>query len=83
MHKMVERGLLKGHSRKVEGKEEEGGERMKMKGAGIEMKSLKVKGSESIYMVNMLVWGPAFFSSSALLMAYYVQRALVDMYGSD
>ena len=74
---MVERGSLKSHTR-CNGKEKGG---MKLKGAGIEMKSMRVKGGKNVYMVNMLTWGPAFFSSSALLMAYYVQRALKDMYG--
>ena len=85
---------MKPHSRTTSGKEvkepgngeekerEGAGERLIMKGAGIDMKNLRIKGSENVYMVNIFVWGPGFFSSSALLMATFVQRALEGMYGN-
>ena len=82
MKRLHERGVLKGHSRAM-GKEggEEGEKRLELQGAAIDMKTMKVKGSKTIYMVNMLVWGPSFFTSSALLMAFFVQRAFKDLYG--
>jgi hypothetical protein len=45
-------------------------------GAAVDMKTFRVIGSRHIYMANMLLWGPGFFTSSAFLMASIVERLL-------
>jgi hypothetical protein len=40
------------------------------------MKTFRAIGSRHIYMANMLLWGPGFFTSSVFLMASIVERLL-------
>lgn len=50
------------------------------KGADIDMATLRLPGANNIYVANMLLWGPGFFTSSAFLMATCVARILATMF---
>ncbi|NOX83763.1 MAG: hypothetical protein GXP06_12425 [Alphaproteobacteria bacterium] len=45
-------------------------------GAAVDMKTFRAIGAKNIYLANMLLWGPGFFTSSAYLMASVVERLL-------
>jgi FAD-NAD(P)-binding len=45
-------------------------------GAAVDMKTFRATGAKNIYLANMLLWGPGFFTSSAYLMASVVERLL-------
>jgi hypothetical protein len=49
-------------------------------GAMIDMATLRAVGSRSIYVANMFLWGPGFFTSSAFIMATIVERILNAIY---
>jgi len=48
-------------------------------GAAVDMKTYRAEGSRNIYLANMLLWGPGYFTSSAFLMASAVKGALQAM----
>lgn len=66
---LVRRGKLESYSR--------GGE--SMPGAAVNMSNYLAKGSRSIYVANMLLWGPGIFTSSARMMARVVERIVDDL----
>jgi hypothetical protein len=45
-------------------------------GIAVDMRSFRAEGSRNIYIANMLLWGPGFFTSSAFMMATIVERLL-------
>lgn len=45
-------------------------------GVAVDMRSFRAEGSRNIYIANMLLWGPGFFTSSAFMMATIVERLL-------
>ena len=47
-----------------------------MDGAAVDMATFRAKGARSIFLANMLLWGPGFFTSSAIMMATIVERLL-------
>ncbi len=47
-----------------------------LEGAAVDMQSFRLEGATNIYLANMLLWGPGFFTSSAFMMATVVERAL-------
>jgi hypothetical protein len=47
----------------------------------VDMATSRAIGSRSIYVANMFLWGPGFFTSSAFIMATIVERILRAMYG--
>ncbi|MFZ4807223.1 MAG: FAD/NAD(P)-binding protein [Hyphomicrobiaceae bacterium] len=49
-------------------------------GAAVDMTTLRAEGARNIYLANMLLWGPGFFTSSAFLMATLVERILRGMF---
>ncbi len=51
------------------------------KGAALDMASFRATGARNIYLANMLLWGPGFFTSSAFMMAEVVRRILEGLYG--
>lgn len=53
-----------------------------MEGAAVDMQTFRPIGAKQIYMANMLLWGPGFFTSSAYLMASIVERILPVMFES-
>jgi hypothetical protein len=50
------------------------------KGAAVDMKTFRVRGARSIFLANMLLWGPGFFTSSAYMMAAVMERMLSEMF---
>ena len=52
----------------------------KMQGADVDIKSFRLNGAKNIYMANMFLWGPGFFTSSALLMATIVEQILESLF---
>lgn len=49
-------------------------------GASVDMSTFRATGSRSIYIANMLLWGPGFFTSSAFMMAFVVEKILRAIY---
>jgi len=49
-------------------------------GAAVDMATFRAKHAKNIYIVNMLLWGPGFFTSSAFMMALVVERLLEKMF---
>lgn len=45
-------------------------------GAAVDMNTYRLTGAKNIYLANMLLWGPGFFTSSAYLMAVVAERIL-------
>ena len=45
-------------------------------GIDVDMETFRCRGSRRIYAANMFLWGPGFFTSSAIIMATVVQRLL-------
>lgn len=52
-------------------------------GASVDMSTFCAVGSRSIYVANMFLWGPGFFTSSAYTMATVIQQILRAMYHSE
>lgn len=52
-------------------------------GASVDMATFRATGSRSIYVANMFLWGPGFFTSSAFTMATVVERILRAIYQPD
>jgi len=50
-------------------------------GAAVDMTTFRAKGASNIYLANMFLWGPGFFTSSAFLMATIVERLLDGVFG--
>ena len=53
---------------------------IRMAGAAVDMRSFRALGARSIYLANMLLWGPGFFTSSAFMMATVVERLLDGLF---
>lgn len=66
------RGLLKSYKRNG----------MPSKGASVDMNTFCIEGASNIYLANMLLWGPGFFTSSAYMMATVVERLLTNLFAS-
>jgi len=49
-------------------------------GASVDMSTFRATGSRSIYIANMFLWGPGFFTSSAFMMATVVEQILRAIY---
>lgn len=49
-------------------------------GAAVDMASYRLTGARHIYLANMLLWGPGFFTSSAYLMAMVTDRILLSAF---
>ena len=52
-------------------------------GADVDMRTFRASGAANIYLANMLLWGPGFFTSSAFMMAVIVKRILQAVYPSS
>lgn len=52
-------------------------------GASVDMKTFRSNGSRNIYVANMMLWGPGFFTSSAFMMALVAERALKAMFATE
>jgi hypothetical protein len=52
-------------------------------GADVDMSTSRTIGSQSIYLANMFLWGPGFFTSSAFTMATIVERLLRALYREE
>ncbi len=50
-----------------------------MPGADVDMQSFRLPGTTNIYMANMFLWGPGFFTSSAITMAVIAERIVNDL----
>lgn len=48
-------------------------------GIAVDMKTFRAKGMRHVYVANMLLWGPGFFTSSAFMMATVIERMLAAM----
>ena len=53
-----------------------------MPGASVDMTSFRLVGANNIYLANMLLWGPGFMTSSALLMSMIVERIVESLESS-
>jgi hypothetical protein len=49
-------------------------------GVSVDMTSFRATGSRAIYVANMFLWGPGFFTSSAYRMASVVNQILLGLY---
>ncbi len=70
---LVERGHL--HPYRRDG--------IEMNGAAVDMGTFRAKGARNIYLANMLLWGPGFFTSSAFMMATIAERALKAIFAES
>jgi hypothetical protein len=52
-------------------------------GAAVDMRSFRAEGSHHVHVLNMLLWGPGFFTSSAFVMAQLASRLLDGLYGPE
>lgn len=52
-------------------------------GASVDMKSFRANGARNIYVANMMLWGPGFFTSSAFMMAIVVERMLESLFATE
>ena len=50
-----------------------------MPGAEVDMTSFRLNDADNIYLANMLLWGPGFFTSSAITMAMVAERIVDDL----
>ncbi|HEY5801085.1 MAG TPA: FAD/NAD(P)-binding protein [Burkholderiaceae bacterium] len=50
-------------------------------GADADLATLRATGARDIYLVNMYLWGPGLYTSSAFMMATLVERLLRGLYG--
>lgn len=53
---------------------------VRLPGADVDMTTFRAKGARNIYLANMMLWGPGFFTSSAFMMATIVERLLSRMF---
>jgi len=67
-----EAGLLRPYSR-------DGAE---LPGADVDLANFRARGSRHVYVANMFLWGPGFFTSSAFMMATIVERLLDQMFAA-
>ncbi|MEM1432704.1 MAG: FAD/NAD(P)-binding protein [Pseudomonadota bacterium] len=51
----------------------------KMPGAAVKFPSMLAQGTDSIYLANMLLWGPGYFTSSAYTMATIVDQIVTHI----
>lgn len=49
-------------------------------GASVDMSTFRATGSRSVYVANMFLWGPGFFTSSAFMMATVIEKILRAIY---
>jgi hypothetical protein len=49
-------------------------------GIAVDMASYRALGTRAVHVAGMMLWGPAFFTSSAYLAARVVERALGAMF---
>ncbi len=54
-----------------------------MNGAAVDMQTFRAEGARNIYLANMLLWGPGFFTSSAFMMATVVERTLKAIFSKS
>ncbi len=66
---MAEKGLLRPYGR----------DGSTMLGADVDMQSFRLPGTANIYMANMFLWGPGFFTSSAIVMATIAERIVNEL----
>ena len=50
-------------------------------GIAVDLQTGRAAGTRAVYLAGMMLWGPAFFTSSAFLTARMVERALAAMFG--
>ena len=67
---MVKRGLMESYKR----------DDIDLPGALVDPTSFRLPASQNIYLANMFLWGPTFFTSSARTMATIVEKVLSQMY---
>jgi hypothetical protein len=53
---------------------------VELDGADVDMASFRARGSRNIFVANMFLWGPGFFTSSAFMMASIVERLLTVIF---
>ena len=53
---------------------------VELDGADVDMASFRARGSRNIFVANMVLWGPGFFTSSAFMMAAIVERLLTAIF---
>ena len=63
-------GLLRAYSRDA----------AELDGADVDMANFRARGSRNIFVANMFLWGPGFFTSSAFMMASIVERLLTAIF---
>lgn len=68
--KMVQKGLMQSYSC--------GGD--KMPGADVNMDNFLLTGSKNNHLASMLLWGPGFYTSGAIIMATIVDRILKSLF---
>jgi uncharacterized NAD(P)/FAD-binding protein YdhS len=51
-------------------------------GCDVDMSSFRTAGAQNIYIANMMLWGPGFFTSSTFMMATVVERLLENLFNS-
>lgn len=68
---LVAQGLMKSHHR----------DGLELPGADIDPESYRLPDSQNIYLANMFLWGPTFFTSGATLMALAVEKILANAFG--
>lgn len=52
----------------------------KMQGADVNMETFLLNGSKNIHLASMLLWGPGFYTSGAIIMATIVDRILKSLF---
>ena len=67
---MVQKGLMKSYSCSGD----------KMPGADVDMENFLLTGSKNIQLASMLLWGPGFYTSGAIIMATIVDRILKSLF---
>ena len=67
---MRDAGLLRAYSR-------DGAE---LDGADVDMANFRARRSRNIFVANMVLWGPGFFTSAAFMMAAIVERLLTAIF---
>ncbi len=51
-------------------------------GVAVDLRTFRLAGSRCTYAANMLLWGPAFFTSSAFTMASVVEQLLAGLFAA-
>jgi hypothetical protein len=52
-------------------------------GADVDLDTMRSRSSHYVYVANMMLWGPGFFTSSAFMVAAIVEKALCAMFGDQ